>query len=134
MMAAVLVRSMTQKRNFDVIKKQNLRINVLAAAVLSMTAVGAVHAAGLPTREPVRQASTAEPGAERIIVKYRAGTAAAGDRSVAVHRAVRADPRQPVRWHRPRQHAGPAGRAQARRRCRPDPPAGARRLRNCSAC
>ncbi len=63
------------------IKKQNLRINVLAAAVLSMTAVGAVHAAGLPTREPVRQASTAEPGAERIIVKYRAGTAAAGDRS-----------------------------------------------------
>ena len=44
------------------IKKQNLRINVLAAAVLSMTAVGAVHAAGFPTREPVRQASTAEPG------------------------------------------------------------------------
>nr|WP_272577271.1 S8 family peptidase [Stenotrophomonas maltophilia] len=81
MMAAVLVRSMTQKRNFDVIKKQNLRINVLAAAVLSMTAVGAVHAAGLPTREPVRQASTAQPGAERIIVKYRAGAAAASDRS-----------------------------------------------------
>ena len=63
------------------IKKQNLRINVLAAAVLSMTAVGAVHAAGLPTREPVRQASTAQPGAERIIVKYRAGAAAATDRS-----------------------------------------------------
>ena len=63
------------------IKKQNLRINVLAAAVLSMTAVGAVHAAGLPTREPVRQASTAEPGAQRIIVKYRTGTAAASDRS-----------------------------------------------------
>ena len=63
------------------IKKQNLRINVLAAAVLSMTAVGAVHAAGLPTREPVRQASTAQPGTERIIVKYRAGAAAATDRS-----------------------------------------------------
>nr|WP_099542589.1 S8 family peptidase [Stenotrophomonas maltophilia] len=63
------------------IKKQNLRINVLAAAVLSMTAVGAVHAAGLPTREPVRQASAAQPGTDRIIVKYRAGSAAAGDRS-----------------------------------------------------
>ncbi len=81
MMAAVLVRSMTQKRNFDVIKKQNLRINVLAAAVLSMTAVGAVHAAGLPTQEPARQAGTAQPGTDRIIVKYRAGTAAALDRS-----------------------------------------------------
>ncbi len=81
MMAAVLVRSMTQKRNFDVIKKQNLRINVLAAAVLSMTAVGAVHAAGLPTQEPARQARTAQPGTDRIIVKYRAGTAAALDRS-----------------------------------------------------
>ncbi|AWH35803.1 protease [Stenotrophomonas sp. ZAC14D1_NAIMI4_6] len=63
------------------INKQNLRINVLAAAMLSMTAAGAVHAAGLPTREPVRQASTTEAGAERIIVKYRAGTAAASDRS-----------------------------------------------------
>lgn len=81
MMAAVLVRSMTQKRNFDVIKKQNLRINVLAAAVLSMTAVGAVHAAGLPTQEPARQAGIAQPGTDRIIVKYRAGTAAALDRS-----------------------------------------------------
>jgi len=81
MMAAVLVRSMTQKRNFDVIKKQNLRINVLAAAVLSMTAVGAVHAAGLPAQEPARQAGTAQPGTDRIIVKYRAGTAAALDRS-----------------------------------------------------
>jgi len=72
---------MTQKRNFDVIKKQNLRINVLAAAVLSMTAVGAVHAAGLPAQEPARQAGTAQPGTDRIIVKYRAGTAAALDRS-----------------------------------------------------
>ncbi|MBH1836848.1 S8 family serine peptidase [Stenotrophomonas maltophilia] len=63
------------------IKKQNLRINVLAAAVLSMTAVGAVHAAGLPTQEPARQAGTAQPGTDRIIVKYRAGTAAALDRS-----------------------------------------------------
>ncbi len=77
------------------IKKQNLRINVLAAAVLSMTAVGAVHAAGLPTREPVRQASTAEPGTQRIIVKYRAGTAAAGDRSAKLSTVQSADPRQP---------------------------------------
>lgn len=63
------------------IKKQNLRINVLAAAVLSMTAVGAVHAAGLPAHEPARQAAAAQPGTDRIIVKYRAGTAAASDRS-----------------------------------------------------
>ncbi|KAF1014049.1 MAG: Extracellular basic protease [Stenotrophomonas maltophilia] len=63
------------------IKKQNLRINVLAAAVLSMTAAGAVQAAGLPTREPVQQSRTADAGAARIIVKYRAGTAAASDQT-----------------------------------------------------
>lgn len=72
---------MTLKRISNVTKKQTLRINVLAAAVLSLTAVGAVHAAGLPVHEPVRQASAAQSGTDRIIVKYRAGTAAALDRS-----------------------------------------------------
>ncbi len=72
---------MTLKRISNVTKKQTLRINVLAAAVLSLTAIGAVHAAGLPVHEPVRQASAAQSGTDRIIVKYRAGTAAALDRS-----------------------------------------------------
>ncbi len=56
-------------------KKQNLRINVLAAAVLSLS-VGATsaYAAGLPVKEPARQAA-AQQGSERIIVKYRTGAA-----------------------------------------------------------
>ena len=63
-------------------KKQNLRINVLAAAVLSLS-VGATsaYAAGLPVKEPARQATAAQQGSERIIVKYRTGSAAAGDAS-----------------------------------------------------
>lgn len=58
-------------------KKQNLRINVLAAAVLSLS-VGATsaYAAGLPVKEPARQATAAQQGSERIIVKYRTGAAA----------------------------------------------------------
>ncbi|WP_367345062.1 S8 family peptidase [Stenotrophomonas bentonitica] len=62
-------------------KKQNLRINVLAAAVLSLSVGASAYAAGLPVKEPARQASTAQQGSERIIVKYRTGTAAAADRS-----------------------------------------------------
>ncbi|WP_171966901.1 S8 family serine peptidase [Stenotrophomonas bentonitica] len=62
-------------------KKQNLRINVLAAAVLSLSVGASAYAAGLPVKEPARQASTAQQNSERIIVKYRTGTAAAADRS-----------------------------------------------------
>ncbi len=62
-------------------RKQNLRINVLAAAVLSLSVGASAYAAGLPVKEPARQASTAQQGSERIIVKYRTGTAAATDRS-----------------------------------------------------
>jgi len=64
-----------------VTKKQNLRINVLAAAVLSLSVGASAYAAGLPVKEPARQASTAQQSSERIIVKYRTGTAAASDRS-----------------------------------------------------
>jgi len=64
-----------------VTRKQNLRINVLAAAVLSLSVGASAYAAGLPVKEPARQASTAQQGSERIIVKYRTGTAAATDRS-----------------------------------------------------
>ncbi|WP_145481491.1 S8 family peptidase [Stenotrophomonas rhizophila] len=62
-------------------KKQNLRINVLAAAVLSLSVGASAYAAGLPVKEPASQASTAQQSSERIIVKYRTGTAAASDRS-----------------------------------------------------
>jgi serine protease len=69
------------EEDFNVTKKQNLRINVLAAAVLSLSVGASAYAAGLPVKEPARQASTAQQGSERIIVKYRTGTAAAADRS-----------------------------------------------------
>ena len=73
------------------ISKQNLRINVLAAAVLSLSVGASAYAAGLPVKEPVRQSAAAQQGAERIIVKYRAGSAASTDRSAklaAVQSAV----------------------------------------------
>jgi serine protease len=69
------------EEDYTVTKKQNLRINVLAAAVLSLSVGASAYAAGLPVKEPAQQASTAQQGSERIIVKYRTGTAAATDRS-----------------------------------------------------
>ena len=64
------------------INKQNLRINVLAAAILSLTTgAGMAQAADLKVVAPSVQAPAASPTAQRIIVKYRAGTAAASDRS-----------------------------------------------------
>ena len=64
------------------INKQNLRINVLAAAILSLTTgAGMAQAADLKVVAPSVQAPAASPAAQRIIVKYRAGTAAASDRS-----------------------------------------------------
>jgi serine protease len=78
------------EEDVNVTSKQNLRINVLAAAVLSLSAGASAYAAGLPAKEPVRQPAAAQ-GAERIIVKYRTGTAAATDRSAkltAVQSAV----------------------------------------------
>ena len=69
------------EEDFNVTRKQNLRINVLAAAVLSLSAGASAYAAGLPVKEPARQATAAQQGSERIIVKYRTGTAAASDRS-----------------------------------------------------
>ncbi len=64
------------------INKQNLRTNVLAAAILSLTAgAGIAQAADLKVAAPAVQATTAAPATQRIIVKYRAGTAAASDRA-----------------------------------------------------
>ena len=56
------------------IKKQNLRINLLAAAVLSLTGMGMAHAAGLKASAPLSGPKDAQ--VEGIIVKYRAGTTA----------------------------------------------------------
>jgi serine protease len=69
------------EEDYTVTRKQNLRINVLAAAVLSLSVGASAYAAGLPVKEPARQATIAQQGSERIIVKYRTGTAAATDRS-----------------------------------------------------
>ena len=64
------------------IKKQNLRINVLAAAVLSMTAgVGIAQAADFKVSAPQKSTTVQQQGVDRIIVKYHAGTAAARDSS-----------------------------------------------------
>nr|WP_267472951.1 S8 family peptidase [Stenotrophomonas rhizophila] len=79
------------EEDFNVTSKQNLRINVLAAAVLSLSVGASAYAAGLPVKEPVRQSAAAQQGVERIIVKYRTGTAASTDRSAklaAVQSAV----------------------------------------------
>ncbi len=65
------------------IKKQNLRVNLLAAAVLSMTVgSGAAFAASLssPTG-PTKTPAAASDAVQGIIVKYRPGTAAATDAS-----------------------------------------------------
>ncbi|WMJ67776.1 S8 family serine peptidase [Stenotrophomonas sp. 24(2023)] len=59
------------------IKKQNLRINVLAAAVLAMTGTGLAQAASPPVSAPLSAPRTQQ--ADGIIVKYRSGTAAASD-------------------------------------------------------
>ncbi|ASE53299.1 S8 family serine peptidase [Stenotrophomonas maltophilia] len=59
------------------IKKQNLRINVLAAAVLSLTGVGLAQAADLKANAPLSGPKTQQ--VDGIIVKYRAGSAAAAD-------------------------------------------------------
>jgi len=70
-----------------VIKKQNFRVNLLAAAVLSMTVgSGAAFAASVsnapsPGKVPTRTPAVASDAVEGIIVKYRAGTAAASDAS-----------------------------------------------------
>lgn len=56
------------------INKQNLRINLLAAAVLSLTGMGMAHAAGLKASAPLSGPKDAQ--VEGIIVKYRAGTTA----------------------------------------------------------
>lgn len=84
--------------------KQNLRINVLAAALLSISA-GSAFAASPRTEEPKRPATAAQQSSNGIIVKYRAGSAAASDRSAKLAvstRRCRAPPstvarRAPVR-------------------------------------
>jgi serine protease len=80
------------EEDFNVISKQNLRINVLAAALLSMSAgTGAAFAGTLRAEEPVRAATVAQQVSDGIIVKYRSGTAAASDRSAklqVVHSAL----------------------------------------------
>lgn len=64
------------------INKQNLRINLLAAAILSLTAgAGIAQAADLKVSAPQASAVAPQQVADRIIVKYRAGTPAAADRS-----------------------------------------------------
>jgi len=70
------------EEDFDVINKQNLRINLLAAAILSLTAgAGIAQAADLKVSAPQASAVAPQQVADRIIVKYRAGTPAAADRS-----------------------------------------------------
>lgn len=61
------------------IKKQNLRINLLAAAVLSLTGAGMAHAAGLKASGPLSGPDSQQ--VDGIIVKYRAGTAASSNAS-----------------------------------------------------
>lgn len=63
------------------IKKQNLRTNVLAAAVLSLTSVGIAQAADLKVSAPQKSTAAQQQAVEGIIVKYRAGSAAAGSRT-----------------------------------------------------
>jgi len=48
------------EEDVNVTSKQNLRINVLAAAVLSLSAGASAYAAGLPAKEPVRQPAAAQ--------------------------------------------------------------------------
>lgn len=61
-------------------KKHSPRIHALTAAVLAMTlGAGAAHAASLKVSEPAQAAPAGTLASERIIVKYRAGTAAARD-------------------------------------------------------
>jgi serine protease len=68
------------EEDFNVTSKQNLRINVLAAALLSISA-GSAFAASPRTEEPKRPATAAQQSSNGIIVKYRAGSTAASDRS-----------------------------------------------------
>lgn len=64
------------------INKQNLRRNALAAAMLSLTAgAGLAQAADLRVAAPPRTTAAARAAVDGIIVKYRAGSAAAGDRA-----------------------------------------------------
>lgn len=72
-----MVPDIDTEEDFDVINKQNLRINVLAAAVLSLTSgVGIAHAADFKAIAPQKSAAAQQQSVEGIIVKYRAGTAA----------------------------------------------------------
>ncbi|MCW4454254.1 S8 family serine peptidase [Flavobacterium sp. MXW15] len=75
------------------INKQNLRINAIAAAVLTMSlGATAAHAAPqLQVKEPSQAAPAGVQGSSRILVKYREGSAAARDQSAklsAVQSAV----------------------------------------------
>ncbi len=67
------------EEDFDVINKQNLRTNVLAAAMLSLCGTGLVHAAEPRATGPISGPATAQ--VDGIIVKYRAGSAASRDAS-----------------------------------------------------
>ncbi|UKE68999.1 S8 family serine peptidase [Xanthomonas cerealis pv. cerealis] len=67
------------------IDKQNLRINAIAAAMLMMS-LGASNAfaagaASLPVKPPAKAAPVDAQTSSRIVVRYKAGTAAASDRS-----------------------------------------------------
>lgn len=64
-------------------RKQNLRINVLAAAVLSLTVgVGAAQAVnGQVVKQPARQATAEQQASDGIVIKYRTNSAAASDSS-----------------------------------------------------
>jgi serine protease len=73
------------EEDVNVINKHNLRINAIAAAVLTLTVGAAAHAAPqLQVKEPVQAAPAAVQSSSRIIVKYRTGSAAARDRSSKV--------------------------------------------------
>ena len=67
------------------INKQNLRINVLAAAVLSLTAgAGMAQAADLKVSAPQQVPTAQQQAANGIIVKYKAGSSAASSSAAKV--------------------------------------------------
>nr|WP_241093797.1 S8 family peptidase [Xanthomonas sp.] len=87
---------MKLEEDFNVIDKQNLRINAIAGAMLMMSlGASSAFAAGaapqLLAKEPAKAAPADAQPASRIVVRYRDGSAAASDRSAklsAVQSAV----------------------------------------------
>ncbi|CTP91608.1 hypothetical protein [Xanthomonas graminis] len=75
------------------IDKQNLRINAIAAAMLMMSlgasSAFAAGAASLPVKQLAKTAPADAQTSSRIVVRYKAGTAAASDRTPSCRRCGR---------------------------------------------